>query len=233
MSNTPKSNCVFDHIFFSLIVAIGAAIQAAALDKQNGAPKVLLRNVTPLSLGILCPPKPGFVRTLIKRNTPYPTEKTRIGKGCTVSQKTFRIPIYEGEQRTANGNTHLGTLKLNSGQQENGIIDITFRINIKGELSVKAIERETKKMVETVIERPKRFEMESISKMKEEIVELLKDVNDDGVPNCPKEKKLKLSHEKCTAAFAFTDTSIEDFSIYGNNDEQQDRESEIVLEEDQ
>lgn len=188
-----------------------------------------MRNVTPLSLGILAKNK---VHTLIKRNTPYPTEKTRIGRGHAVGEKTFLIPIYEGEQRTANGNTHLGTLKLKSGQQEDGFVDITFQINIKGELSVKAIERETKKMVETVIERPKRFEMESISKMKEETVELLKYVNDDGEPDCPKDKKLKLSNEKCTAAFAFADTSIEDFSIYGNNDEQQDRESEIVLEED-
>lgn len=133
------------------VVAIGAAIQAAALDKQVDAPKVLLRNVTPLSLGILCPPKPGFIYTFIKRNTPYPTEKTRLGKTSVVGQKSYVIPIYEGEQKTANGNTHLGTLTLESGQTKEERIDITLKINIKGELSATAIERTTKRKVEIVI----------------------------------------------------------------------------------
>lgn len=100
---------------------------------------MLLRNVIPLSLGILAKNK---VHTLIKRNTPHRIQRKKL---ASVEVMPLVKRFYEGEQRTANGNTHLGTLKLKSGQQEDGFVDITFQINIKGELSAKTIERETKK----------------------------------------------------------------------------------------
>lgn len=70
------------------------------LEKKKDAPRIFLKNVTPLSLGILSPSKEGAViRNVIKRNTAYPTEVTRYGKPHKPNQKSLRIPIFEGTNK--------------------------------------------------------------------------------------------------------------------------------------
>ncbi|RHN76375.1 putative Heat shock protein 70 family [Medicago truncatula] len=58
-------------------VAYGAAVQAAILSKGiKNVPKLVLRDVTPLSLGILN--KGGVMSVVIPRNTSVPVKKTRV-----------------------------------------------------------------------------------------------------------------------------------------------------------
>lgn len=87
-------------------VAIGAAIQAAVLEKKKNAPRILLKNVTPLSIGIFTAPSPGTVRSacIIKRNTAYPITVKRVGTSIEDNQTKMLMPIYEGKYVMENTN---------------------------------------------------------------------------------------------------------------------------------
>lgn len=96
------------------LVAMGAAILAANLDKKDDLAPLLLRNVTPLSIGLLCQDrgKDRVVRKVIKRNTVYPIEMNCKGKTVTDKQDKFFLAIFEGEHENPAHNIKLGSMNL-------------------------------------------------------------------------------------------------------------------------
>lgn len=89
---------------------MGAAILAASLQKRDDLKPFMVRNVIPLSIGLLS--KDYVVRKVVKRNTVYPIEIKCKGRTMFDNQQAMFISIYEGEHAKAAYNRKLGSMSL-------------------------------------------------------------------------------------------------------------------------
>jgi hypothetical protein len=124
------------------VVALGAAIQAAAL--VDSAAEAFLLDVTPLSLRIGV--AGGLADTVIERNTPIPIEQTRAFTTTQDEQEKVRIRVYQGESREASENELLGEFEFGGFRKapRGGVwIDVTFEIDADGIVRVTARDRES------------------------------------------------------------------------------------------
>src|SRR4029079_16525502 len=126
------------------VVAVGAAIQAAAL--SGDVQDIVLVDVTPLSLGV---ETLGSITTvLIPRNTTIPTRKSEVFSTAADSQPAVDIHILQGERKMAGDNRTLGRFQLTGiPPAPRGVpqIEVTFDINADGILNVTAKDKATNK----------------------------------------------------------------------------------------
>ncbi|MGD0680114.1 MAG: molecular chaperone DnaK [Polyangiaceae bacterium] len=119
------------------VVAAGAALQGAALaDEQLG---VLLLDVTPLSLGVET--GGGVSTVLIARNTTIPAEKGEIFTTSLDNQPFVPVHVLQGERKMAADNRSLARFELSGiPPAPRGVpkIQVTFRIDADGLVSVEA-----------------------------------------------------------------------------------------------
>lgn len=124
------------------VVALGAAIQAAALidDKRE----MVLLDVTPHALGIMT--FGSYFEELIPQNTTVPTSRTKVFTTSRDNQTAVKILVMQGESKKADDNELLGEFVLTGlrrapkGHVE---IEVTFEINTDGIVSVHAKDLET------------------------------------------------------------------------------------------
>jgi molecular chaperone DnaK len=124
------------------VVALGAAIQAHALQKASAlGEEVLLLDVTPQNLGIMV--VGGYFQTVIPRNTTVPTSETHLFTTVQDNQTSVRIAVLQGESERAIDNELLGEFILDGirparrGEVE---IEITFEISADGIVGVSALD---------------------------------------------------------------------------------------------
>jgi molecular chaperone DnaK len=126
------------------VVAMGAAIQGAALIDAAAAPDMLLLDVTPHSLGIMV--AGGYFHRLIDRNTTVPTSKSHVFTTVRDDQTSVKIVVFQGEADRAEENELLGEFVLSGlrkapkGEME---VDVTFEISADGIVGVAARDTET------------------------------------------------------------------------------------------
>ena len=126
------------------VVAMGAAIQGAALIDAAAAPDMLLLDVTPHSLGIMV--AGGYFHRLIDRNTTVPTSKSHLFTTVRDDQTSVKIVVFQGEADKAEENELLGEFVLSGlrkapkGEVE---VDVTFEISADGIVGVAAQDMET------------------------------------------------------------------------------------------
>jgi len=126
------------------VVAMGAAIQGAALVDAAAVPDMLLLDVTPHSLGIMV--AGGYFHRLIDRNTTVPTSKSHVFTTVRDDQTSVKIVVFQGEADRAEENELLGEFVLSGlrkapkGEVE---VDVTFEISADGIVGVSAQDMET------------------------------------------------------------------------------------------
>ncbi|KAF7811321.1 heat shock cognate 70 kDa protein 2-like [Senna tora] len=153
-------------------VAYGAAVQAAILS-GGGSDKIqniVLRDVTPLSLGVEL--KSGTFAVIIPRNTIIPTTMSRGGY-TTASDyiSTISVDVYEGERARVDDNHFLGTFDLPIPVARRGVADIKFCFSIdeNGILDVTAEELKSGNKTNKIITNDEeRLSCEEIKKMVKE-----------------------------------------------------------------
>jgi molecular chaperone DnaK len=119
------------------VVAIGAAVQGAALTGQ--ADEVLLLDVTPLSLGVET--GGGVMTKIIERNTTIPTRRAMMFTTSLDNQSFVPIKVLQGEREMAADNRMLYEFELSGiPPAPRGVpkIEVAFDIDANGILSVSA-----------------------------------------------------------------------------------------------
>ena len=151
------------------VVAVGAAIQGAILNKESGVGDVVLLDVTPLSLGIET--LGGVMTKLIDANTTIPCKKSQVFSTAEDNQPEVTIHVLQGERQFARDNKSIGRFNLAGiAPARRGVpqIEVTFDIDANGILNVSAKDKATDKEQTIRIEASSGLSKEEIDRMKAE-----------------------------------------------------------------
>ena len=151
------------------VVAVGASIQGAILNKEGGVGDIVLLDVTPLTLGIET--MGGVMTKLIEANTTIPCKKSEVFSTAADNQTEVTIHVLQGERPMAAQNKSIGQFNLTGiAPARRGIpqIEVTFDIDANGILKVSAKDKATGKEQAIRIEASSGLSKEEIERMKAE-----------------------------------------------------------------
>ena len=151
------------------VVAVGASIQGAILNKEGGVGDIVLLDVTPLTLGIET--LGGVMTKLIDANTTIPCKKSETFSTAADNQTEVTIHVLQGERPMAAQNKSIGQFNLTGiAPARRGIpqIEVTFDIDANGILKVSAKDKATGKEQAIRIEASSGLSKEEIDRMKAE-----------------------------------------------------------------
>lgn len=145
-------------------IALGAATQGAVL--AGNLKDLVLLDVTSLSLGIET--EGGAFSRIIPRNTTIPCAQKKIFTTVSDNQTMVEIKVYQGERAVTQHNKFLGSFKLKnippapSGSPQ---IEVTFKIDSNGILSVEAKDLTTDTFQKLTIQSPTNLTNEEINRI--------------------------------------------------------------------
>ena len=151
------------------VVAVGASIQGAVLNKEAGVGNIVLLDVTPLSMGIET--MGGVMTKLIDANTTIPCKKSEVFSTAADNQTEVTIHVLQGERPMAAQNKSIGQFNLTGiAPARRGVpqIEVTFDIDANGILKVSAKDKATGKEQAIRIEASSGLSKEEIERMKAE-----------------------------------------------------------------
>ena len=151
------------------VVAVGASIQGAILNKEGGVGDIVLLDVTPLTMGIET--MGGVMTKLIDANTTIPCKKSEIFSTAADNQTAVTIHVLQGERPMAAQNKSIGQFNLEGiAPARRGVpqIEVTFDIDANGILKVSAKDKATGKEQAIRIEASSGLSKEEIERMKAE-----------------------------------------------------------------
>lgn len=151
------------------VVAVGASIQGAILNQEEGVSDIVLLDVTPLSMGIET--LGGVMTKLIDANTTIPCNKSETFSTAADNQTEVTIHVLQGERPMASQNKSIGQFNLTGiAPARRGVpqIEVTFDIDANGILKVSAKDKATGKEQAIRIEASSGLSKEEIDRMKAE-----------------------------------------------------------------
>ncbi|MFI5337883.1 MAG: Hsp70 family protein, partial [Opitutales bacterium] len=170
-----------------LIVAMGAAIQAAIIAGQNvGA---VLVDITPHSLGIKClSQRLGFefafqFAPIIHRNTALPASRSEMFHTVYDRQSEVEIDVYQGESEDVRNNHRVGRFLIQglAPLPAGNPLVVQLDLNLDGLLKVSARERATGLQKQVTIENAlARYEREELDEAREHLSQLWEDLGEGG-----------------------------------------------------
>ena len=143
------------------VVALGAAVQAGLISRNEGLKDLVVTDVCPFTLGIAISKRfgnetrDGYFLPIINRNTTIPV--SRVERVCTLqaNQTEIKIKLYQGEARRVEDNLYLGEFSAGgiprgpAGQE----IDVRFTYDLNGVLEAEATIVETGQKAAHVVTR--------------------------------------------------------------------------------
>ena len=151
------------------VVAVGASIQGAILNKEGGVGDIVLLDVTPLTLGNET--LGGVMTKLIDANSTIPCKKSETFSTAVDNQTAVTIHVLQGERPMAAQNKSIGQFNLEGiAPARRGVpqIEVTFDIDANGILNVSAKDKATGKEQAIRIEASSGLSEDEINRMKAE-----------------------------------------------------------------
>lgn len=151
------------------VVAVGASIQGAILNKEEGVGDIVLLDVTPLNVGIET--LGSVMTTMIESNTTIPCKKSEVFSTAADNQTEVTIRVLQGNRPMANQNKQIGIFNLTGiAPAPRGVpqIEVSFDIDANGILKVSAKDKATGKEQEIRIEASSGLSKDEIERMKAE-----------------------------------------------------------------
>ncbi len=145
-------------------IAIGAGVQAALIELNEGVEDIVLTDVSPHTMGVMVSKKrggvitKGFFSPIIDRNTTLPVSKSEVYSTFHHEQDEIDLKVYQGESRFTKDNHFVGNLKLNglshdpNEEQNGGAVEVRFTYDMNGLLEVEATIISTQRKITKVFE---------------------------------------------------------------------------------
>lgn len=163
------------------VVALGAAVQAGLVARQEAVKELVVTDVAPFTLGIETTKqlgserRDGYFMPIIHRNTTIPVSRVERVSTVYANQTTITVKIYQGESRRVDGNLLLGEFDVTgiprgpAGQE----VDIRFTYDLNGVLEVEATVVQTRQKFSHVVARhAKGLSAEQIRRAVQEMAQL-------------------------------------------------------------
>lgn len=143
------------------VVALGAAVQAGLIAREESVRDLVVTDVAPFTLGVEVSKKlghehrSGYFLPVIERNTTIPVSRVQRLSTLEPNQTFIQIKIYQGEGRRVEDNLLLGEFEAGgiprgpAGQE----VDVRFTYDLNGVLEVEVTIVATKKKVSHIITR--------------------------------------------------------------------------------
>ncbi|KKD60105.1 molecular chaperone HscC [Grimontia sp. AD028] len=183
-----------------LVVAMGAATQAACRLRDEAVEEIVLTDVSPFSLGIASN-RNGQVDVfspIIERNTVIPTSRVERYYTTTDNQTVVRIAVYQGERYWVRENIFINEFEVTVPENKAGeeAIDVRFSYDINGLLEVDVTVLSTQKTTQKVIDRTPVGMSEEDKAASRERLAMLKVHPRDKLPNIAMSEKLNRLYEE-------------------------------------
>ena len=136
----PNSSVHPDHA-----VALGAAIQAGLVGRDEALDEIRITDVCPFTMGVEVAEQDaygglqkGLFSPIIERNTPVPASRVQSYATLGDNQKKIEFGIYQGEAREVSGNVKLGDLVVAVPPRPAGevAVEVRFSYDSSGLLEV-------------------------------------------------------------------------------------------------
>ncbi len=143
------------------VVALGAAVQAGLIARDESVRDLVVTDVAPFTLGVEISKRlghehrGGYFLPIIERNTTIPVSRVQRLSTLEPNQTEVLVKVYQGEARRVEDNLFLGEFEVTgiprgpAGQE----VDIRFTYDLNGVLEVEASIVATRKKITHVITR--------------------------------------------------------------------------------
>jgi molecular chaperone HscC len=143
------------------VVALGAAIQAGLISKEESLDDMVVTDVCPFTLGVEVSRRigmevrDGYFLPVINRNTTIPVSRVERVSTMYANQSEIKVKVYQGESRRTKDNLLLGDFQVTAiprgpaGQE----VDLRLTYDLNGVLEVEATVVDTQKKTSIVITR--------------------------------------------------------------------------------
>ncbi|GAB6260287.1 molecular chaperone HscC [Photobacterium sp. R1] len=189
-----------------LVVAMGAATQAACRLRDAAVEEIVLTDVCPFSLGIAAnrDGQTDVFSPIIERNTVIPTSRVERFSTAYDQQTKVRIALYQGERFWARENIFISDFEIEVPANRAGAesIDVRFSYDINGLLEVDVTILSTNTTIQKVIDRTPVGMSDADKRASHERLAKLKSHPRDKLPNIALTERLnrlyeeKLAHER-------------------------------------
>jgi len=212
-------------------IAIGAGVQAALVELNEGVEDLVLTDVSPHTMGVMISKmrrgmnEKGFFSPIIDRNTTLPVSRAEIYSTIHPDQDEIDLQVYQGESRFTKDNHLVGHLKVHglkytpNKDPHGGQVEVRFTYDMNGLLEVEVTILSTQKVMSKVFEqRPGSLNAKEI-KMALEKLKPMKIRPIDALPNRYKlERAYALFEDLLGAERAELETLVDQFEISLNEE---------------